>query len=222
MAAYRNKGKKSLRQPDEFITFSSRLLSLVIVHKTKMLAGLILLVVAGLAWSGVGYLSRRSDARSLLLLSQASVKYEAAKAEKGAVGAFATAREEFARVTESYGKQSGGEMASFLLADAAFAAGEYDQAATLYRKAAADFSKKIPLEALATIGLGYSLEQKGDNEGALQVFSGMDTGAGSLLGDEVLYALGRLYGALGKADKKAEMFKKLAENGGNIPGSLLD
>jgi tetratricopeptide (TPR) repeat protein len=217
MASYRNKGKKGLKQPDEFITFSSRLLQQVVLYKARILAGLGILVAVVLIASGIGYLSRRADNKSLLLLAQAVARYESIQTEKGAAEAHKAVKDDFQKLIDSYGNKAGGKLSKLFLASSCYAAGEYDQAAQLYGKAETAFKGEAPLELMASFGVGYSLEQKGDTNAALDVFTKIPTGEKSVLGDEALFVLARLYKAQGKTDKEKEVSRKLIET---FPNSI--
>ena len=82
------KGKKSLKQPDEFITFSSRLLKQILLHKNKVISVLGGIVAVGLIISGTNYLSKKAEASALLQLKQAVVQYESIHKESTSLKAY--------------------------------------------------------------------------------------------------------------------------------------
>jgi len=93
-----------------------------------------------------------------------------------------------------------------------FELGKIDEAQAAY-KAFLDKSKSSPLRFVALEGLGYTLEAKGDLDGALARFSEMDPDPakpGSGLGEErALWHQGRIYTAKGDKAKAVEALKKL-------------
>lgn len=211
MASKRYKRRKSLKEPDEFITFSSRLLDQVIKQKNKIMAALGGIVALVLIISAVNYFSQKAEDQSLLMLSTTTSRYEALQSESGDVAAYEGVKDDLNKIIETYGSKTGGKLANFFLANCSFAAGEYDSSATLYRQAAADFKNVFPFETLAKSSLGYALAQVGDHEGAAAVFEDMEKSTTSLIEDELLFALAREYDALAKSDLEKETARKLIE-----------
>lgn len=209
MAVKRNKGKKSLKQPDEFITFSSRLLQLVIKQKNKIMAALSAVVVVVLIITAVNYFSQKAEDQSLLMLSKAVSRYQALQNKGSDVDAYLGTKDNLTEIIETYGNKTGGKLANFFLANCSFAAGEYEFSATLYRKAAVDFKNVFPFETLAKSSLGYALAQQGDHEAAMEVFEALATAP--VMADEILFALSRQYAATGKTELQRETVKKLME-----------
>jgi tetratricopeptide (TPR) repeat protein len=211
MAVRRYKGKKSLKQPDEFITFSSKLLQQVIEHRNKIYATLGGIVVLVLIISVVNFFSQKAENQSLLMLSKAIGRYETLQGESGDVEAYNGIKDDLVQITETYGSKSGGKFANFFLANCSFAAGEYQASSMLYRKAVADFRSVYPFEHLAKSSLGYALAQQGDHEAAADVFEELSAADALGMEDEVLFALARQYGAMGKTDLQKETAQKLIE-----------
>jgi predicted negative regulator of RcsB-dependent stress response len=211
MAINRYKGKKSLKQPDEFITFSSRLLKQILLHRNKAISVLGGIVAVGLVVSGANYLSQKSEADAFLLLKQAVAKYESIQKEGSSLKTYDAVKNDLEEISGAYGNKMGGKLANLFLADNSYAAGEFNRAEVLYRKAVKDFEGDVPFEFLAKSSLGYSLEQQGKHQEAVTIFSEMPSGAGSIMGDESLFALSRQYASLGKTDQQLETAKKLIE-----------
>lgn len=211
MAVKRYKGKKSLKQPDEFITFSSRLLQQVIEHKNKIMAALSCVVALVLIITAVNYYSRKAENKSLVMLSAAISRYEALLNDSGAVDAYNGTKDDLMKIIETYGNKTGGKFANFFLANCSFEAGEYASSADLYRKATADFKDVFPFETLARSSLGYALAQQGDHDAAAVVFEDITNAPAPVMEDELLFALARQYAAAGKTDLQRETARKLIE-----------
>jgi tetratricopeptide (TPR) repeat protein len=211
MATKRYSGKKSLKQPDEFITFSSRLLQKTIEYRNQIIGVLAAIVVMVAVFSAVSYFSQKSEAQSLLMLSQAIAQYETIQDASGDIEAYNDAKETLQNVIDTYGNKSGGKFATFFLANCSFAAGDFETAETLYRKSVTDFKGVDPFETLAQSSLGYTLAQKGDHEGAAAIFAKLAKEDSDLMTDEVLFALTRQYEETGNAELENETAKKLIE-----------
>ena len=182
MAANRYKGKKSLKQPDEFITLSSRVLKQILLHRNKALSVLGGIVAVGLIVSGANYLTNKANAGAFLLLNQAVVQFESIQKESTSLKAYDAVKKNLEEISGTYGKKMGGKLANFFLAAGCFDVGEFSRAEALYRKAVKDFDGDVPFESLAKISLGYSLEQQGKHEEAAAVFSEMPSDAGNITG----------------------------------------
>ena len=211
MAVRRYKGKKSLREPDEFITFSARLLQAVILHRNKIYAALGGIVVLVLIVSAVNYFSQKAESQSMLMLSKAIDRYAALQSESGDVEAYNGVKTDLVQIADTYGNKSGGKFANFFLANCSFAAGEYEVSATHYQRAMTDFKAVYPFETLAKSSLGYALAQMGNHEAAADVFEDLSAAESLGMEDEVLFALARQYGAMGKTNLEKETAQKLIE-----------
>ncbi|WP_373354290.1 tetratricopeptide repeat protein [Pseudoroseicyclus sp. CXY001] len=111
-----------------------------------------------------------------------------------------------------------GEQESFDAAEAAFAAGNFAEAATLYQQYLTTYPGG-PLSTAALYKRGDALEQTGDMQGAarayLDAFSGNPSGE---FADDALFRLGRALGRLGQA---ADACVTLAELPVRFPASPL-
>jgi tetratricopeptide (TPR) repeat protein len=211
MAVRRYKSRKSLKEPDEFVTLSSRLMEQVVLHKNKVITVLSGIVVIGLIMAGTNYLSKKAENSSFYKLNKAVIQYESAQKISTPSEACNAVKNNLEEISGTYANKMGGKLANFYLANCRFAAGEFSQAEALYRKAVKDFDGEVPFELLAKSSLGYSLEQQGKHEEAAVIFSEMPTDTGSLMGDESLFALCRQYGLLGNTDQQLGTAKKLIE-----------
>jgi TolA-binding protein len=203
--------QKDLKQPDEFITFSSRLLAQVIEQKNKIMAALGGIVVLVLIITAVNYFSQKADEKSLQMLSGVVSRYAALQGESGDVAAYQGTKDELTEIVDTYGGNIGGKLANFFLAGSSFAAGEYGASATLYRKAASDFKGVFPFETMAKSSLGYALAQQGDHDAAAGIFEDMTKTEAPVMADELLFALARQYAATGKTELQKETAQKLIE-----------
>ena len=207
--AIKRYSRKSLKQPDEFITFSSRLLKTVVLHRNKVVSALAGIVAVVLIVSGVGYFSKKRETSAFMLLNKAVAEYESLQKEGSPSEAYEAAKNSLEEIVKTYGNKMGGKLANLYLADCSFSAGEFSRAEELYRKAVKDFSGKAPFDYLAKSSIGYSLEQQGKYEEAADVFSEISSDDGSIMGDESLFALSREYGFMGNTDLQFESARKL-------------
>ena len=207
MVAKRKNFKKSLKEPDEFITLSSRILQHVIAHKHKVLSvsgGIVFLVLVVLL---VGYFSEKSQKRALFRLSQIMTQYADPTSQDTT-----EIKEALQQLADNSGRYLGGKFAGLELANLYYKEGNYEQAVQCYGRAVKDFQGISPVGLLAKSALGYSLEAKGEYEKAIECFESVAANPESIMVDEALFTLGRLYAAKGNSEKQSEVSRRLMEN----------
>lgn len=203
--------RKSLKEPDEFITFSTRLIGQVILYKTKIAVAIGVLVGAVILISGVSYFSEQAENRGSLTLARVMGQYDTLVKTDGPGKACTAVAGDFKALLAEYGGKNCGRFARLAFANISYRAGKYEQAVELYSRAVVDF-KDVPLmKSIATCGLGYALEEKKDYEKAAGYFETLAADPDVIMADEVLFALGRMYGHLEKADKRVEVWGKLID-----------
>jgi tetratricopeptide (TPR) repeat protein len=202
--------KKLLKEPDEFLTLSARLFQFVVKHKYQMLAvlgGVILIVLAVSGWS---YHSHQRANESLAQLQKSWNRYEALRnaQDKDPVLAFQEVRAEFEQLIADSGDKPGGKMARVIFADICFDAGEADKSIALYKSALEDFTQPFYRDQILN-GLGYAYEAKKEYNTALEYFEKISVGSDPVLKAEALFNMGRLYAALGNAEKSQQAYQKI-------------
>ena len=207
MAAKRRNFKKSLKEPDEFITLSSRLLQFLVVYKNQVLTalgGIILLVLAVLLF---GYFSEKSEKHAFFQLGQIMAKYT----DRDASQEMTEIKGELQQLIHGSARYSGGKFARLELAHLFFNEGDFDQAVELYGRAVKDFQGIPIMKMLVESDLGYCLEAKGDYEKAVECFESVVADSSDVMADEALFTLERLYAALGNSEKQSEVSSRLVK-----------
>ncbi len=208
MAGRKGITRKSLKEPDEFVTLSARLLEQVLLHKMKLLFALGALVVIVMAVSAIGYFSRQGENKSLAALGAALAHYDAVRQKSDGAAAYPAVKDDFEALMATYGGKSGGMFARFVLADICFEAGDYERAAELYGRSADDFGENTPVGLLARSSLGYVKEQSGETDAAVRIFTELAEEK-TLVADEALFALARLHAAAGHPEQEAQAYGEL-------------
>lgn len=203
--------RKSLKEPDEFISFSSRLLQQAVVHKTKLLLGAGVLFAVLVVFSATGYFLNRSENQGSLLLSRLVERYDKAQNDDGPEKAYEMLQGEFESFIADYSGRRCGKFARLAFANYSYRAGKYDEAAAQYLQVMKAFEGVPMVKNMAALSLGYAYEEKKEYEKAVQLFEMMAADPNSLMADEALFALGRLYGVLGKKDMRAQVLSQLAD-----------
>lgn len=201
--------KQLLKEPDEFITFTSKAIRFAIDYKHQITVGLIGFIILILVATGIRYFSNKAENKAFALLSQSQTKYEAILKEKGPEKALAELTKDFERILKKYPTKAGGKLARIIYANMCYKAGNLDKAARLYTESLKDFKSNPFLKNLILNGLGYVYEDKKDFESATKYFDMIAAGTHPVMKGQALFNLGRLYAAKGDRDKSIAAYRQL-------------
>lgn len=201
--------KQLLKEPDEFLTFSSKLLNYVMAHKMAIIGVFSGVLLALIIFSAVQYMGYRSENKAFALLGEAWGRYEAALDEKTPAEAYSEVKADFEALLDDYGGTQAGAMGRVTYANIAYEAGEADQAAALYDEALASFDGAPDLKNLILSGLGYAHEERKAYKEAAAYFERIVAGESPVLKSEAYFNLGRLYGLLDEPEKSRDAYEKI-------------
>jgi tetratricopeptide (TPR) repeat protein len=204
--------KQLLKEPDEFLTFTSKAIQFGMEHRNQLaggLAGLVMLILIG---TGIRYFSIRAENTAFTLLSRSQIKYEALVKQDGPQKALTEVAADFEEMLKKYSSKKGGKLARVYYAGICHKAGDFDKSIALYEASLEDFKSNLLLKNLILSGLGYAYEEKKDLESAAKYFNMIVIGSDPVMKGEALYHLGRIYEAQGDRDKSIEAYKQLLEH----------
>lgn len=210
--------RKELKQPDEFITFSAKVIQWGQAYGRQIGYGAIAIVVLILAIVGYRYFDNRSELTAFSLLSQANAKYAAflqgaATSEKGDEDIKAA----YQRIVDKYSTKDAGKIARKALADIYFDADQYDQAVDLYERSLKDFNKDPFYRSIILNDLALAHEANNNDQGAIDHYEMVSDVPNAPLIDQALFHLAGLYEKRGDADKARELYERIiAEQTGSI------
>lgn len=201
--------KRDLDNPDEFISFWTRLFDFVTAHKVQVSCAfgvfLILLIIGAASL----YYLKKSENKAFSLLQEGIVNYQALLKTEGPDKALKGAEKDFERIINNYSQRQGGILARLYYADMCYAAKDYDKAIALYNPLLAELADKPFLKNLVLNGLGYCYEAKKDYKTASGYFEKVATSQDYPVKDEALFNLGEVYAAAGNKEKSMNAFKKI-------------
>jgi len=201
--------KRDLNDPDEFISFWTKLFDFVTAHKVQVScalgAFLILLIIGAAAL----YFLRQSENKAFSLLQDGIAKYQTILKTEGPEKAYKGAEKDFQQIIKNYSQRQGGILAKLYYADMGYAAKDYDKAISLYNPLLSEFNEEPFLKNLVLNGLGYCYEAKKDYKRASGYFEMVATAQGYPMKDEALFNLGEMYAAIGNKEKSINAFKKI-------------
>jgi tetratricopeptide (TPR) repeat protein len=201
--------KQLLKEPDEFISFTGKMIRLVRTHQKHVTIALGIAVSVLLVFSLVKFFANRAENNAFILLNQANSNYNSLLVSQDATTALKEVEKDFEYIIKEYSGYKGGKIARVNYANYSYQAGEYDKAAGLYTTALIDFGKNASYANLILNGLGYSYKAKKDYETSAKYFEMIASSDISMLKDEALFNLSKLYVMLGKDHKKTEVLKKI-------------
>jgi tetratricopeptide (TPR) repeat protein len=208
-AAVKKTRKELLKEPDEFITLSSRLLGFVATYKKAIGYACCGVLLAVAAVSGFVAYAGWQESHAAAQLGQALAKYERLRAETSQDKAVQQVSEDFRRIFDDYGSRSNGNIARVLFANLCYEAGDFKQAAELYQKSLARFTDDPLMHFQLVRSLGYAYAGLKDYATAVSYFEQALTASQKSLQDDVLFLLGDLYARLGDAQKSTAAFNRL-------------
>ena len=201
--------KELLREPDEFITITGKLIGFAVDHKNQLIYALGIIVALTLIFSGYRFFSIRSEKNASALLDQSLLKYNGLKTERKPDEIYSEVSEDFKFILNKYKGKESAKLARLIYANICYNAGKYKSAIELYKKALLDFNKNPTIYSQILSNLGYAYEQEKDYSTAVGYFEKIVSAPEPIMRDEALYHLGRLYDKLGEKQKSREAYNKI-------------
>jgi tetratricopeptide (TPR) repeat protein len=211
--------KELLKEPDEFLTLSSRALGWAASHRREINTAVSAVLALALVVSGYLYYTNRQEAQAGELFGQALAKYDRLAADKAQ--AVREVSPDFRRITGEYGGTANGRMAGLVYANLCYQAGDYAQAAELYKASLDRFADQPLIRFQILKSLGYTYEGLKEPAAALPYFERALAVADKALQDDLLFQIGDLAARLGNKAKSEETFKRLLSEFGDSPYANL-
>ena len=201
--------KELLKEPDEFITISSKLIGFAVDHQKQLTVAVGIIVALALIFSGYRFFSIRAESKASALLDQSIANYEKFKNDKQPMEAYDRVSADFQLILDKYGSKKSGKIARLTYANICYKAGKYEQAIALYNQSLIDFEKHPTIHNQVVCSLGYAYEQQQDYEKAVTYFEKLSSSPETIMRGEALYNLGWLYDKLGQAEKSKAAYNKI-------------
>ncbi len=209
--------KRDLANPDEFITFWSKLLDFVVENKVKVSCALGFVLVLIVVGAGFSYFLKKSEDTASALLQQNIAKYQMLLKNTGPEKAYLDVGKDFESIIEKYSGQEGGKHTRLIYANICYTANDYDKAIELYNKSLENFNDEPFIKNLIINSLGYSYTVKKDYKTAAEYFEMIASVSDYSIKDEALFNLGEIYDAMGDNVKSIDAFKEiLSDHTGSI------
>ena len=210
MAQKRKKTRKELlKEPDEFMTLTGKVIGFAVDHKTQLTYGLGIILALVIIASGVRFFSIRAEKKASAMLDQSLTEYNSLKAQKSPDEVYSAVAGSFQNILQKYSGKDSGKVARLIYANICYDAGQYKQAIELYNLSLNDFENNPMIHSQILSSLGYAYEQQKEYLTAVSYFEKISAAPVAILRDEALFHLGRLYDKLGQPDKSKAAYQKI-------------
>ncbi|MBL0731492.1 MAG: tetratricopeptide repeat protein [Desulfosarcina sp.] len=214
--------KKKLNEPDEFITFSAKMLNFVAENKNQatFISVAVLLII--IMFIGIRGYFIKSENRAFTVMSRCmseyrASEYQAAGRDNKNNSTLQEVDDNLNGILDKYSVMNAKKFAKVYLANMSFQNKDFEKAIELYTDAVNDFSNDPSIKNLILNSLACSYEDKNDHKSAVSYFEMVVSGNEIFMKDEALFNLGRLYAMMGEHDKSRDAFVDLKDN---YPNSL--
>lgn len=201
--------KQLLKEPDQFITFSGKLIAFGRTHLKTILIGagslLALLMVIAIALQ----ISDRNENQASQRVEKAMATYYAALADTDAQTAHERVKTVFGEIFDNYGSTNAAKMARIGFANISYDAGDADTAIAMYKIALNDFSGAPALKNIILSGLGQAHMLKKEYAQSIRYFEMLAEGEENTLKDSALFNLAWLYEEAGDNEKSTTFYEQL-------------
>jgi predicted negative regulator of RcsB-dependent stress response len=204
--------KELLKEPDEFITTTGKLIQWAVKHQSQLTYALLAVVVIALGISTYRFFSVRSENRAALLLQQAVAKYDELKKDRPPAEAYAAVSSDFALIIDDYGNKQNGKIAGLRFANICYEAGEVEKSVALFEKALSDFEAYPLIRNQILISLAMAHLRLGEDSAAIGHFEQIVNGSLDANKAVALFHLGDLYARAGQEDKSRAAYKRLLDD----------
>jgi len=211
MAGKRITRKQLLKEPDEFITTTGRVIRFLQENRRQVtFYGIIILALLAAGFLGYSYF-RWQEGKALAIQQQGLQLYQEAFAGENPdkqKEPLQKAKEKFQEAYKVYGRGTVGQISQIYIGNCHYALKEYDAAIPAY-----SLCLDGELRPLALQSLGYAYEAKGEFAKALENFQKNAESEGGVYQEEGLLGAARCYEALNQKAKALEAYQKaLAKN----------
>jgi tetratricopeptide (TPR) repeat protein len=201
--------KQLLKEPDQFITFSGKLIAYGRTHLKTILIGAGSILVLLLVVATVRQISSRNENIASERVEKAVAKYSAALQDTDPNTAYDRVKTDFNDIFDNYGSKNAVKIARIIYGDISFNAGDADTAISMYTKALDDFSQSPALKNIVLSGLGHAYILKNEYPQSIRYFETISTDRESTMKSGSLFNLAWLYEATGQKEKSTALYEQL-------------
>ncbi len=208
--------KKVWKEPDEFVSMSTRILSYLSDNQRKFLTIAVTVLLIVVLFVGLRFHSKNMEKQSATLYNDAVRYYHGndntKRSAKNDENRFNLALDKLRDIIENYPRTPTEPMAFLYSGHIHYELKEFDESIKSYEGFLKKASSENPLRIFAFDGLGYGYEAKGDYEDALVYFRKLIDATENPLSKPAYFNLSRCYEQLGEKDKAIETYQNVLTN----------
>jgi tetratricopeptide (TPR) repeat protein len=201
--------KQLLKEPDQFITFSGKMIAFGQSHSKSILIGAGLVVALLLIIITARQFANRNELKASEEVEKAMAKYAAALSETDPEQAYGKVKDDFVFIFDKYGSKASGKLARILYGDVSYEAKDADVAIDMYSIALEAYDQAPAMKNIVLSRLSHAYLLKKENQKAIQTFERITAGEDTTMKYEALFNLALLYENAGNKEKSAALFNQL-------------
>jgi tetratricopeptide (TPR) repeat protein len=212
MAAKKKTRKQLLKEPDEFITFTSKAIAFVTGYQKQISYVICTIVALALIFFGYRFFEQRAETKAFTLLGQTQAKYDTLKEKSSETAAYRQLAEAFQSIIKKYGGNAAGKFARLIYANISYDAAQYEKAIALYKQSLNDFKDDKFVYDMILGNLGHAYQRIEDGQNAAAYFEKAASAKDSPIREDALFNLGLMYEESGEDAKGRKMLQEILNN----------
>jgi tetratricopeptide (TPR) repeat protein len=212
MAAKKKTRKQLLKEPDEFITFTSKAIAFVTGYQKQISYVICTIVAIALIFFGYRFFEQRAETKAFTLLGQTQAKYDTLKEKSSETAAYRQVTEAFQSILKKYGGNAAGKFARLIYANISYDAAQYEKAIALYKQSLSDFKDDKFVYDMILCNLGHAYQRVEDGQNAAAYFEKAASATDSPIREDALFNLGQMYEESGEDAKGRKMLQEILNN----------
>lgn len=211
MAAKRLTRKQLLKEPDEFLTLTGRIIEWARTYPKQLAIGAGVVLGVLVIVFGYRYINQRRAQAASHLLSKGLATFQQQVDSNGKDKALEAARPDFDKLIHDFSGQPAGRLGRVYFGQLLFQAGQFQEAVKELQRSLSDFGQDPALSNIILGSLAEAYLQAGDKTAAMTQFEKIASGSSALNKDAAMFQLAILYLEGDQAQKGKEMLTKLTE-----------
>ena len=204
--------KQLLKEPDQFITFSGKLIAFGKTNLKAILIGAGAFFTVLVAFVVIQYTSDRNENQASELVEKTMAKYTAALADTDPKTAYDRVKGDFSAIITKYGSKRAAQIARIVFGDISYNAGDADNAIQMYTQALDTVGDFPALKNLVLSGLGYAYALKKEYPQSIRYFEMISDGDDNTMKSGAIFNLAWLYETTGDKEKSTALYTRLMED----------
>ena len=201
--------KQLLKEPDQFITFSGKLIAFGQTYLKPILIGAGIILALILIITATNQIANRNENKASDRVQKALAQYSAALQDTDAKTAYERVKADFNDIFEAYGSRNVVKVARIAYGDICYSAGDADAAIAAYQQALEDFAQAPALKSIVVSGLGHAYMLKDELPEAIRYFEMLSEDGEKTMKSGALFNLAWLYETTGETEKSKARYEQL-------------